>query len=638
MGAQEGPADRIQQAEALFIRGRSLLGQGRVSQARALFQAAALSSIPAALNALALLQLDYDSDPQQALRTLIPNLLDDRPQPVAHAVAARCHAQLGTRDEGQLHLEKAVCDLEAALSRTPEGLVGALREHTALVLQASGDLGDDQRTWDLYQRWRLHHALPVSHFLGGTAAFNLGRYDAALRVWRQVHHPDWAFLTAYAAVAEWMARGVIPPVRLPYTPPSREAPVFTAARDSDRLGEVAARFVADPRHLMLLLASLLLPRPGTREDASALIAALVAGGGAWGSELARRLFAADRVPSQWKMAALEGLHQAGIVRVDEPVFDEPVFMVIDGQDHAVTLSRVEVIPGIDPELERTREAALSLLVTGQLDEARRLLRDLVEGPFLYGPAALTYAEVLWRQGDREGARRWLTILHEILPNNPVILYDLALVCADLDPEAALGYLDEIDPADVDGELSEKVASLSSRLEALLLPALLARRAEEEFRQRAESRSLSPVRLTLHRALDTIPAEWLNAACRFHGLAPAARLRRDRAAQLAQLLLRDPARAVERLVPLDPEGTARRLLQYLVDRGGWADASQVTRRFGSDSQDGYFWTEDPPRSPLGLLRWAALAFVGRSLVGRAHKRVAIVPCDLREPLRDLFTRS
>lgn len=141
-------------------------------------------------------------------------------------------------------------------------------------------------------------------------------------------------------------------------------------------------------------------------------------------------------------------------------------------------------------------------------------------------------------------------------------------------------------------------------------------------------------LTLPRALDQIPAEWLDAACRFHGLRSPARLRRDRARQLARVLVRDPGAALRVLAGLDHDGQGEALLHMLLQRGGWARVGAITRRFGTDAGDGYFWAEKPPASPLGRLRLACLVFVGRARVEGRSPRAAVVPVDLRAALTEL----
>ncbi|MBC7339271.1 MAG: hypothetical protein H5U04_05355 [Firmicutes bacterium] len=53
--------------------------------------------------------------------------------------------------------------------------------------------------YDLYRRWESLHRHPEDKFLGGVAAFNLGKYRQAARIWRRVLDPRWEFVQAYVA-------------------------------------------------------------------------------------------------------------------------------------------------------------------------------------------------------------------------------------------------------------------------------------------------------------------------------------------------------------------------------------------------------------------------------------------------------
>jgi len=102
----------------------------------------------AGLNNLAVLRLEHDGQPAEALRILAPNLDGTLPQPYARALAARCHVKLGAPEQAERHLNIAIRDFELTLARRDvsagENLT-TLREYTAIILWAAGDLGDDLR-------------------------------------------------------------------------------------------------------------------------------------------------------------------------------------------------------------------------------------------------------------------------------------------------------------------------------------------------------------------------------------------------------------------------------------------------------------------------------------------------------------
>jgi len=73
----------------------------------------------------------------------------------------------------------------------------------------------------------------------------------------------------------------------------------------------------------------------------------------------------------------------------------------------------------------------------------------------------------------------------------------------------------------------------------------------------------------------------------------------------------------------------------LEHGGWARAGAITRKFGTEEGDGYYWENSPPTSPLGRLRLTCLVFVGRATVEGKRVRVAAVPADLRQVLHELI---
>jgi len=642
LGFEDGLHDvnAVAEAERLLDEGRGFAASGDLAKAAEYFEKAVEAcAVPAALNNLALIQLEHRNDPTAALETLAPNLEDSAPQPYAHALAARCHSSLGFAALARHHLDAAIRHFEDVV----EGFGGQLgselvnvAEYTAIILQAAGDIGDDRQVWTLFQRWQQWHVLPLCGFFAGTALFNLGRFEQAGRVWRRVRHPKWRMLEAYAGVAELCDLGMVPPFRLPYATPSEED--FSRAVgdvNSAPPEDVAARIIADPANLLVLLYNLFVPDApmagSTVESRAAMIGALVGGGGEWGERLAHSLFAASRAPTPWKMAALEGLHRSGAIAIDAPVT-----MLIEGRSMQVALKRVELVTEPDPELEARYREALAHRDAGRLRDARRILEPLVHGNRLYAAAAVSYANILRTQGERKEARSLLELLQGVLPDHPVVLFNLAGVCTEEgDYTTARRHLEAIDTDDLPPGLAEKLTAMTDRLEPHLLPEYLMDRAEEEYRRQVDERPISPQTLTLPRALDRIPAEWLDAACRLYSVRSPARLRRDRARQVARVIVSDPAAALRVLAGLDHDGQGKMLLRLLLQRGGWARVGTITRRFGSDEDDGYFWGDDPPASSLGRLRLASLVFVGRAAVEAKRARVAVVPVDLRAALTELF---
>lgn len=151
---------------------------------------------------------------------------------------------------------------------------------------------------------------------------------------------------------------------------------------------------------------------------------------------------------------------------------------------------------------------------------------------------------------------------------------------------------------------------------------------EHMRAEQERRPL-PARGGLATFLRNLPVEWLDAMWDALDLgAERPRHRKERERVVAGRLAEDDT--LRRVVADRLSGEERRLLAYLLERGGQASIVQVARRFGSDRGDGWFWNEEPPASVLGRVRLHGMAFVGADGPG-SRKRTVLVPGELREGL-------
>jgi tetratricopeptide (TPR) repeat protein len=623
------------EAVRLINEATRLLHAGDVAAARdRLTRALAVAPLPAASNNLAAIALDVDGNPQDALKWLEPNLqFGPAGHPFAHALAARCYVALDQPERAAAHLREAV-DRMDDLRRHPGRPARFWREYTGVVIQAAGTLGDDGQAWNLYRRWQDLHLTPHSHLFGGIAAFNLGRVRQAQRVWHRARTRGWEALGHLAAAADLFDRGICPPLRLPYRVPDLRPLETLVQRAGGKMRPIVEELLGDPFVLMLALHALLLPpTPGIAEVAPAVVGDLVANGGPWGHDLGRRLLDAAGIPEGWKVAAADGLLRAGVLAEGEPV---P--MLIGGKRRQVTIHTQQWDVDPDPALDRRLQEASALRDAGRLEDARRMLEEILQADpgRLYYPAAVAYTALLLDLDHRAEARRWLEMLQAVTPGHPGVLYHLAtLSLVEGNAEKAREYLAAINQKDLSPELAQRVQDLEQHLAASPTDLQKARRRvarlAEDFRRQVDSRPISPGALTLERALARVPAEWLNAACDLYGIEAPAALKTDRARQLARRILADPPAALRALADLDPAGRATRLLQNLLHAGGVLPRTQVVREFGSDRGDGFWWTVGPPHSPLGHLRLAGLAFVGRAHRGERWETVVAVPVDLRDSL-------
>ena len=158
---------------------------------------------------------------------------------------------------------------------------------------------------------------------------------------------------------------------------------------------------------------------------------------------------------------------------------------------------------------------------------------------------------------------------------------------------------------------------------------------EGMRAERERRAL-PARGRLSTLLRDLPVQWLDATWDALDLgSERPRDRKERERRIAESLVEGDT--LLRVVAEKLSGEERGLLAYVLERGGRASAVVVTRRFGSDREDGWFWNEQPPTSVLGRVRLHGLVFVGAPAHGR-RTRTVLVPRELRERLNEVLAAT
>ena len=154
--------------------------------------------------------------------------------------------------------------------------------------------------------------------------------------------------------------------------------------------------------------------------------------------------------------------------------------------------------------------------------------------------------------------------------------------------------------------------------------------EERWRKEQESKPIN-LKTKLSAALNKCPAPWINGICQQLGL-PTKGRKKDKVAKIVQVLHSEDGlrSALGQLPPSSMEALA-----FIVREGGWVKYGRLSRRWGGEEGDGWWWADHPPTSTIGQLRTRGLVFVGRAgLEGRMYK-VAVVPVDLRESLGKLL---
>jgi len=146
----------------------------------------------------------------------------------------------------------------------------------------------------------------------------------------------------------------------------------------------------------------------------------------------------------------------------------------------------------------------------------------------------------------------------------------------------------------------------------------------------------PIRLDqpLQSALNRYPGVWIDGLCVSLGLSDKGGKKLKIQALVAMLTSHDMLQGV--VASLPNEG--REALSKVLQEGGWIKYSSLSRELGSEEQDSYFWNERTPVSVIGKLRVRGLLMVGRHDLGGKRYKVAVIPQELREPLKVILSES
>lgn len=277
-------------AEALFHEGVDHLQHGRRKRAAACFSMAwQATGLPTALNNLGAIHYE-DGDAAAALKAIQPILDAREPMPYTHALASMCYNRLGEAEAAHRQLRLAIADFDKGLAKARA--VGSVHpawvEYTVFIKRAAGGLGEHDLVLRLHRRWPGQSLTFGLHY-AGVAAFNLGKYAQAARLWRDVPDPNWGSVTQlYALVAEMIGRGLVPPFPLEYE--------IIEAREMRGVSPEGARERVRIGRFRVIALAAAFKQVRTQVEASALVEALIFNTGEWGLDLSQRWLQAPTLP------------------------------------------------------------------------------------------------------------------------------------------------------------------------------------------------------------------------------------------------------------------------------------------------------------------------------------------------------
>ncbi|MEA4882745.1 MAG: tetratricopeptide repeat protein [Clostridia bacterium] len=386
-----------------------LIGEMRFAEAEAMLrEALQVTSTPPVLNNLAFCRF-YQNDSEEALEILQPNLSTGVHNPFAHALAAQICVALGRRDEAEKHLESAIRDFEDGLPKArlaPAAIAKPWRQYSVALKRAAGDLGRHQLVIDLYRRHETYHAGVEDRFLAGVAEFNLDRIGRAISYWKKV---PWQFAADYVYVAQAVDMGVVPRFSLEYRLPD--------------LGGTYPQMAAKGAGRMMIVHSLLAGETigGDTRAASAMLSLAVDVDREWGLQLAKNIIEYPAASSAVKTAALGILVDCGVCQKGQ------LIDAVDENGRETRVSVQEKIITFDTD-EQDKEAILKAAELGdadRFDEAIEVLCEATDAHEVSFRVYLALATTYMYKGDLDRAHDLLSMLRDIAPDHPMLLFRLA---------------------------------------------------------------------------------------------------------------------------------------------------------------------------------------------------------------------
>ncbi len=121
----------------------------------------------------------------------------------------------------------------------------------------------------------------------------------------------------------------------------------------------------------------------------------------------------------------------------------------------------------------------------------------------------------------------------------------------------------------------------------------------------------------------LPIEWINAMSNFWQR-PEHKLKRDNVLEIVSYFL---SPAFRNDVPQHLSREDKECLAYVIERNNQVSYSEASKMFGPEHNDGYWWTQDIPKSTLGNLRMMGLLIVGEMHMENNVQRMVMIPKEI-----------
>jgi hypothetical protein len=150
--------------------------------------------------------------------------------------------------------------------------------------------------------------------------------------------------------------------------------------------------------------------------------------------------------------------------------------------------------------------------------------------------------------------------------------------------------------------------------------------EKNFKEKAESIVISGRSSSLQSILNKLPPEWINAICVNLGIKKTGK-RGEKVKRITSVLL-VPSR-LQDIIRALPKNSFE-ALELVKQSGGIMRYSKLVKRFNGDDF-GLWWEENPPKTPIGILRIHGLLMVGKIPKGERLFKTAMIPKEIMEKM-------
>ncbi|MCX9011341.1 MAG: hypothetical protein OIN66_09480 [Candidatus Methanoperedens sp.] len=151
---------------------------------------------------------------------------------------------------------------------------------------------------------------------------------------------------------------------------------------------------------------------------------------------------------------------------------------------------------------------------------------------------------------------------------------------------------------------------------------------DSWRKEQESKPIN-LNTTISAGLNKYRMHWIDGVAKALGISTKER-KKEKIEKIISKLTTQLDDVIEKLPP-----ESREALKMVIKAGGWVRYNQLSKKFGGEEEDSYFWESEPPASTIGSLRLHALLFVGKAGIGGRMYKVAVVPKDIREQLEEML---